>query len=413
VKVAYYSPLPPERSGIADYSALLLPALQRRLEVAVVRRGRKRAPRGTDVSLYHIGNDPQAHGWIVEALRRRPGVVVLHDFVLHHLIAGLTLGRRDAFAYLAAMEREAGLAGRLLAWGVIEKRVAPLWESRPEDFPLATEVLDLARGSLIVHSRYVEQRVRAAGYDGPLWRIPHPAWPVPAVATAPLEGRPLVGCFGHLNTSKRIPQLLEAFARLRDRHAGARLLLVGPIAPRFDLAERLERLRLGGDDAIVREDYVDEARLWSLIAACDVCVSLRAPTMGETSGIAIRALSLGKPLVVSDVGWFAELPDDVALQVPTDEHEVATLLAALELLANDDTVRSTMGAAARALVEREHDVERVAELYAAALEEAAGADAVRDGVLADVTRAAAEVGMGADDATDVRLGERLKEIVGR
>src|SRR6266540_892864 len=89
VRVAYYSPLPPERSGIADYSALLRPALKRLVDIDVVRRGRTR-PVAADVALYHVGNDPEAHGWIVDALRRRPGVVVLHDFVLHHLVAGLT-----------------------------------------------------------------------------------------------------------------------------------------------------------------------------------------------------------------------------------------------------------------------------------------------------------------------------------
>src|SRR5439155_2577023 len=73
VRVAYYSPLPPETSGIADYSALLLPALQQRVEVETARRGRH--ARG-DVALYHIGNSPDAHGWILEQLRREPGVVV-------------------------------------------------------------------------------------------------------------------------------------------------------------------------------------------------------------------------------------------------------------------------------------------------------------------------------------------------
>src|SRR3954447_10036880 len=94
VRIAYYSPLPPERSGIADYSALLLPALQRLIDVDLVRHGRTR-PVAADVALYHVGNDPESHGWIVDALRRRPGVVVLHDFVLHHLVAGLTIGRKD------------------------------------------------------------------------------------------------------------------------------------------------------------------------------------------------------------------------------------------------------------------------------------------------------------------------------
>ena len=112
MKVAYYSPLPPARSGIADYSALLLPALR-----AADRRRRRRGPAASaatpkaDVALYHVGNDPDAHGWIVEALRRRPGVVVLHEFVLHHLVAGITLGRGDVDGYLAAM-RARGRARR-------------------------------------------------------------------------------------------------------------------------------------------------------------------------------------------------------------------------------------------------------------------------------------------------------------
>ena len=71
MRVAYYSPLPPERSGIADYSALLLPALKQRMDVEVA-RPRRRLLRRTDVALYHVGNNPQAHGWIVDALRRRP-----------------------------------------------------------------------------------------------------------------------------------------------------------------------------------------------------------------------------------------------------------------------------------------------------------------------------------------------------
>ena len=163
MKVALFSPMPPERSGIADYSALLLPALRERCEVAVVKRGAKKPPRGTGLCVYHIGNNPDAHGWIVEALRRNPGVVVLHDFVLHHLVAGLTIGRRDGHGYLDAMEREGGVVGRLLGHAVLDKRIPPLWENRPEDFHLAGEVLDLATG-VIVHSRYVRDRAREAGY---------------------------------------------------------------------------------------------------------------------------------------------------------------------------------------------------------------------------------------------------------
>jgi glycosyltransferase involved in cell wall biosynthesis len=418
MKVAYYSPMPPSRSGIADYSALLLPELERRIDVAVAQPGRfKRAP-VADVALYHIGNDSEAHGWIVEALRRRadagsaagkggrrpgdraafgvPSVVVLHDYVLHHLVVGLTFARGDAAGYLAAMEREGGLVGRLLAYAVLDNKLPPLWETRPEDYPLTGEILKDA-SALIVHSRYVEDRVRALGYDGPIVRIPHPAWPVPSAAPAKVEGEPLFGCFGHLNETKRIEELVHAFTRVRERHPGARLLLVG------SLAVRLARLEL--PEGVEHRDYVPEDELWSLMAACDAIVSLRSPTMGETSGSAIRALSLGKPLVVSDVGWFAELPGDAVIKVPVDEHEEDTLTAALEAL-TEPTVRAAMGAAALGLVEREHRVDRVAEAYAAALEELAGGPAVQQKVVHEVAQAAAEVGL--EDTSDV--ARRLKEV---
>ena len=378
MKVAYYSPLPPSRSGIADYSALLLPELEKRIDVVPARPGRFRRDPQADIALYHVGNDAEAHGWIVEALRRRPGVVVLHDFVLHHLVVGLTFARGDSAGYLAAMEREGGLVGRLLAYAVLDNKLPPLWETRPEDFPLAGEVLDHATG-LIVHSRYVERRARESGFRGPIALIPHPAWPLPEIQPADVGGVPLYGCFGHLNETKRIAELVSAFERLRERRPGARLLLVG------SLAVRLSRLEL--PEGVEHREYVPENELWSLMAACDAIVSLRSPTMGETSGSAIRALSLGKPLVVSDVGWFAELPADAVVKVPVDEHEEDTLLAALEALA-DPAVRAAMGERARELVEREHRVDRVAEAYAAVLETNAGGAVVEERVLHEVASAA-------------------------
>jgi glycosyltransferase involved in cell wall biosynthesis len=408
VKVAYFSPMPPERTGVADYSALLLPVLQRTLDVEVVRRGRKRAPRGVDVALYHVGNNPDSHAWIVDALRRSPGVVVLHDFVLHHLVAGMTVGRRDGHGYLDAMEREHGVVGRLLGHGVLDKRIPPLWESRPEEFPLAGFVLEHATG-LIVHSQTVRDRALVAGFEGPIRVVPHPAWPVPDVEAERVSGGRVIGCFGVVNSSKRIPELLRAFAGVRERHPEATLLLVGPTSPGFDLDRRLQRLGLA-DEGLVRMDWMDERRLWALMAGVDVCVNLRHPTMGETSGSVIRSLSLGKPLVVSDVGWFSELPDEVAVKVPVDASEVETLEAALELLLTRDDVRTTMGAAAAEVARREHHLERVADLYAAALEQAVGGRAVGEAVLREVGEAAADVGISPEGAEAGEIARRLAEV---
>src|SRR6185436_18331629 len=99
---------------------------------------------------------------------------VLHDFVLHHLVAGMTVGRRDGHGYLDLMEREYGVVGRLLGHGVLDKRIPPLWESRPSDFPLATFVLEHATG-VVAHSRTVAELVRSTGFMGPVRVVPHPA----------------------------------------------------------------------------------------------------------------------------------------------------------------------------------------------------------------------------------------------
>jgi glycosyltransferase involved in cell wall biosynthesis len=181
-------------------------------------------------------------------------------------------------------------------------------------------------------------------------------------------------------------------------------VLGGSIAPDLKLDE------VDPATGVLRLEHLDENALWRNLAACDVVVSLRSPTMGETSGMVVRALSLGKPLVVSDVGWFSELPDDVALKVPVDELEVDTLQAALELLATQEQVRRAMGEAAAELARREHDLERVAELYAAALEQAAGGATVAESILREVSQAAAEVGIDADAPEAAELARRLAEV---
>jgi glycosyltransferase involved in cell wall biosynthesis len=410
MKVAYVSPLPPERSGIADYSALLLPALAQELEVEVVRRGR-RLPRGADLVLYHLGNDVDAHGWIFRLLERQRGIVVLHDFVLHHLMAGLTVGRGDGKAYLDLLETEAGIAGRLLGHGVLDGSIPPLWESRPQDFPLVDSVLARADG-VIVHSSYVARRVRMRRYEGPIWQIPHPAWDVPRRRPFPLPSRDrtVIGCFGNLNATKRLPQLLEAVARLRADGRGVLLVLAGAVAPGLDLAERAARLGLEEGKDLLLLGRVSEDRLWDLVLASDVCVTLRRPTMGETSGMAIRALSAGKPLVVSESGWFAELPDGVTAKVPVDDWEVDTLAAILGELCADQSLRERLGRAAFEYASREHRLERVAVLYAAALEETVGGSAVTDEVARRLAASLHDVGLAADDPEVAVVGSRLAEM---
>ena len=411
MKIAYFSPFPPERSGISEYSELLLPELRRRLDVKVVRRGATKPPRGVDLCVYHIGNNPEGHGWIATALRRNPGLVVLHEYVLHHLVAGMTLGHGDAEGYLLAMQREAGVQGRLLAHAVVDGLISPLWETRPLEFPLTSFVLDDALG-LVVHSEFVAGQARRAGYQGPIRRIPMPAWDSSAVESARLpEGRrPVIGCFGHLNETKRVPQVLTAFRRLREELPEALLVLAGGTGEGFDLAAAARDAGVVEGDDYFYESYVTEGRLWALVGASDVCVTLRSPTMGETSGMVVRALSLGKPTVVSDVGWFSELPDGVVAKVPVDDREADVLRRVLQAITADPRLAAGMAATGRAYAKREHDLGRAAELYEAAIEEAAGGAPARAAPLRDTAEAAFDVGIDRNSPLLADIRKRFDEV---
>jgi glycosyltransferase involved in cell wall biosynthesis len=371
LRIDYYSPLPPERSGVADYSAMLLPALQARLDVNVRRRGRPAKRRAGRIALYHLGNDAHRHEWILRALRDQPGVVVLHEVGLHELMVSLTLGRGDTSAYLGAVERDSCRETRLLAQASLSGLLPPLWETRPLDVPLLAGVLEHALG-VIVHSRYAADFVRARGYAGPVSTVPFPGYPVPEVHALTLApGRfPIVSSLGAVTSAKRVPQLLRAFARLQERFPDALLVLAGAGIDRIQLGPRLEQLGLRAGQDVLSLGHVADADFWGLLARSDICVSLRWPTLGETSASVVRALGLGRSVVVSDVGWYAELPDGVAARVRYDEHEVESLAATLELLAGDESLRRALGAAAARYVAREHHVERTSEEYAAALGEA-------------------------------------------
>jgi glycosyltransferase involved in cell wall biosynthesis len=304
------------------------------------------------------------------------------------------------------MERDGEDEARRLAEDVAAGRVRAPWETAPERYPLAGEILDHAT-ALIVHSRYTERGAREEGYTGRIWRIPLAAAPVPDVTPAQVDGAPVIGSFGHVNPAKRVPQLLRAFTRLRERWPEAKLILAGAVAPGFELRRRIEGLGL--EDAVLSEGYVDDGRLWALMAACDVIVSLRAPTMGETSAAALQALALGKPLVVSELGWFAELPQGVARKIPVGGREIEVLAEMLGGLSGDERLRFEMGEAAIEYVRTEHDLERVAEQYLAALEWAAGGDAVADAVFAEIAQAAAEVEIGADSPELAEIARELRE----
>jgi glycosyltransferase involved in cell wall biosynthesis len=392
LRLAYCSPLPPGHSGIADYSAGLLAELephcaeirvfnaggapvatsiQRRYEVAPLAELPNWAQR--EATLYQIGNEVRFHGAIYEMASRLPGVVVLHEYMLQHLIRGLTVDRRRSAEWVGLMQACYGERGEVAARRYLRTGAQrDLWA-----YPLFEPIVDVSQG-VIVHNRTARDRILASRPDAAIEVVPHlllresSVDPLPAAEVAALrrqlgipESAFVVASFGLMSEAKRLEVALAAFAGLREKMPDARFYLVGDTSPFLGL-ERLLQGELG--QGVVATGRKDMDSFVAYMQAVDVALNLRHPSGGETSGTALRLLGLGKAVIVSDVGWLGEIPNDAVIKVAVDDREVQTLLAALLTLAEETGLRYRLGANARNWVSTQHAPELAAERYTQAIQ---------------------------------------------
>ncbi|CAN5184601.1 glycosyltransferase family 4 protein [soil metagenome] len=388
MRLAWYSPLPPMASGIADYSFELLPLLAEREHVDVfcpsprlVRRlkpppglrvvdpGRSNAqPESYDAVFYHLGNNP-AHKWVYEAALARPGITVFHDFVLHHLIAYMMVEERlDADRYRRVLAEEYGESGLRLA----ELRLqGTATDFEKFVFPANTTMARRSR-AIVVHSEDSAERMREIAPDVPVWVIPHHAGTPPrevraigrAAARATL-GLPreafLVGHFGYITRPKQPAAVLGGFARLAAAHPNARLVMIG--ADKTGGGMQLSVRKLGLVGKVILAGYVDLARFYLYLKAVDAVINLRYPSAGESSGTFARALAEGRPAIVNNLGSFAEVPQDVALKVEIDGDQAEQVGAHLLRLAEDPAFRARVEERARSYAASVLDPVRCRDLY--------------------------------------------------
>jgi glycosyltransferase involved in cell wall biosynthesis len=398
------SPLPPVRSGIADYSLDLLPHLAALADVRLIRLpgqpvapevaaawplaeagdlGAPEAPPPARLPLYQMGNN-RHHEGVQDLAMRHPGVLTLHDVVLHHLLLDVTLGRGDYYGYLERLERDHGWVGEAVAvakrWGAYG--TAPIFA-----LPAHRTLLRRQRG-VLVHSEWAAAVVRE---DDPELRVRAVPMGVPLPPAASREAglavrrryglpdeAPVVGSFGFQTPIKRTALGVRALAApgLERVH----LLVVGEEAPATGLLEAAHRAGVAARVHVT--GYLQYADFADAIAAADLCLNLRYPTAGETSASLLRVMAAGRAAVVSDYAQFAELPDTIAVKVPLapprdgrdealeqaepETREVAELAARLaSLLAQPERLRA-MGEAAREHVRLHHDPRRAAAVVAAA-----------------------------------------------
>lgn len=384
-RICWSSPLPPTRSGIADYAAEIVPELSRLVPVALIEppgrvpgldawaSGLERfpadrpAPDGT-VELLHLGNNPY-HLWVARRLRAFGGVAVLHDTVLHHLMVEEAAADGDWSRFARELELAHGDHGAALAaarrWGLAGRR-------DPFLFPARRVYLRFARG-VVVHSERASREVAAELPALPVRRVPLAVAALPAGDRSQTrrrlgvrKGELLLLHLGFLTEAKGIVTVLRALLALDELGVAFRLVLVGEGSEQEATSALVGRLGLAARVRFAGFAAPDE--LGALVAAADLGLVPRFPTAGETSAAALRFLAAGTPVVVSGYAQFLELPADAALRVAPGRAGVAELVRHIAGLAGNEGARAAARAAARRAWEMGgHDPARAASALLAAV----------------------------------------------
>ena len=296
-----------------------------------------------DVVVFNLGDNYGFHGGVIPLIDRVLGIGIFHDFFIYHLFSGWyyqekiadeVRDREIAYAYDAATAAQAD---------AIFARANDL-EFIAARLPM-TEWIAKRCGAAIAHSNFYRARLEQA-CPGPVG-MTHLAFQprnVPSLEPRPNQAEVSIITSGWMNPNKCADRVIEAIGGSPFLRGQCRYRLVGPITD----GER-RRLKQIADHAGVKIDVlgeVDDDTLDQELARADIVCCLRKPVIEGASATAIEAMMSGRPVIVADSGFYADLPNDVVAKVDADV-SIASLRAALERLVKDEPLRRSMGDASR------------------------------------------------------------------
>ncbi|HQW20284.1 MAG TPA: glycosyltransferase [Rhodocyclaceae bacterium] len=388
-KMAFISPLPPKRTGIADYSAELLAELARYYDIDVIVEQQDISDAWVNANcqirdsawllahmgnyervLYHMGNS-EFHQHMFWLLDKVPGVVVLHDFYLTHFIAGMDFSGVAPGVFARELYKSHG-------YHAVQERYKDNLSNVIWHYPCNLGILQKSIG-VIVHSETSMQMAQKWYGDSanenwsviPLLKVPaFDSERKKAREILDLEDGDFVVCsFGAMGSSKLNHRLLDAW--LSSKLAGdkkAVLIFVGEqhgdeyglkIVETIESCNAPDRIRITG--------WVDMATFRHYLAATDVSVQLRSLSRGETSAAVLDCMNYGSPTIVNANGSMASLPEDGVWKLP-DEFSDKELIEALEKLWAQPALRKKLGGRARDIVLTQHSPRACADQYAQTIE---------------------------------------------
>lgn len=357
VIVGFHAPPPGSPTGVAEYAETLGASLRSLCSVEL-------DARTADVHLYHLGNN-RLHESIHARALVTPGVIVLHDAVHHHFM----LGTRSHNEYMSEWIYNYGEWKRDLGEELWSERARSATDPRYFLFPMIRRVVEGSR-AVIVHNPGAAAIARAHG-AATIYTVPHFYVPPNVLPEAPeiarfrdrigvAQNATLFGVFGYLREPKRVLTCIAAVRKLHAIRPVTALLLAGDVIS-SDLARLLQIEAV--HPAIRRLNHLSERDLTLAIASVDCGLNLRYPGAGETSGIAIRLMGAGKPVIVTDNPENADLPSTAVLRVSPGVAETAELFDHMRLVTDFPRVARAIGGEGQLHIRQRHALKPVVQNY--------------------------------------------------
>lgn len=309
-----------------------------------------------DLLIYNIGDNYLFHGAALDRLVQCPGLLIAHDFFLYNLFAGWLT--RDA---------NPDLTHELVISNLYNTKPASLNEIQAgkvsseviaSSHPMIEWVSQFSIGAL-AHSQFYAHRLRSSCL-GPVGVAP---LAYRATITAPPKTRQRdtfrIATLGAANANKRISSIIQAIGSTHELRALCEYTVVGEARPN-DRERWNQEARAQGLKHFEITGHVPDQEFAAYIADADVLTCLRDPVLEGGSGSVVEGLLSGRPVIVSDHGCYAEIPNHCVYRV-RPRHELSDLTTALLSIVRDEATASRVSAAGKSYALIEHSIERYAD----------------------------------------------------
>jgi glycosyltransferase involved in cell wall biosynthesis len=380
-KIAWVSPLPPQRSGISNYSLILLRAMRESAVIDVYYDGVKpnkeiknsfRALPLKDLEknftkydevIYHLGNNTEFHTNIYKLAWQHPSTIVIHDWNIHPFMQRVFLNQADHSYYEQAMEIYGAQGANELE--KIKQRGHPdIWK-----FPMIDAIAKKSKRVIVHHQWVKEQLEEKSNVDViPLFSY--------------IENEPsfeeidefrgkfklskkdyLIATFGDVNNNKLPDVQIQAVKKLIDLGYPIKLIFVGKIqADTIIFFDQLKETKY--EDKIFATDYLLDSDFIRGIYASDLVINLRNPSMGEASLTLAEALYASKPVIIGNSNQYKEFPDEiVAGKINYDGSEISQLIEQIKKCIENPLFKNLIEKRAKTYSENILNVDKITRSY--------------------------------------------------